>query len=225
MEQNIRCRSKFDTMFTKALLPDTFRALQLAGKVTDLSIAYLAGGSGLALHLGHRISEDLDFFTDRKFDEKILEAKLNQMESFSLKNSSWQTIMGSVGKTAFSLFYYPYSLLEKTIGIEGVNLASMEDIVAMKMEAIRGRGTRKDYTDIYFLAREFSWEKMFELYEKKYGELGDKLYEIIRILGYLDDAEVNSVMPEMLIKTDWDDIKKFFTRESGVLGKKYLLEI
>jgi len=212
-------------MFTQALLPDTFRALQLAGSVKELSNSYLAGETALALHLGHRISVDLDFFTDNKFDEKEIEFKLNQLDGFESKSSAWQTIMGKIGKTTFSLFYYQYPLLEKTVEVEGVNLASMEDIVAMKIEAIRGRGTRKDYTDLYFLAQKYSWEKIFELFEEKYGVLGDKLYEIIRTLGYLDDAENNTQMPKMLIKTDWEEIKRFFVKESNMLGKKYILTL
>lgn len=69
-------------MFTKTLLPNTLRALKLASKLTIIKKSYLAGGTALALHLGHRLSEDLDFFTGEDFNEKIMLSNLKKMPEF-----------------------------------------------------------------------------------------------------------------------------------------------
>lgn len=209
-------------MFTKALLPDTLRAIKLASKVQTLKKAYLAGGTALALHLGHRISVDLDFFTQDKFDEKVLSLELSKFPEFKEEGKSWKTIWGWFGKTKFSIFYYKYPLIEKASKFEGVQIASKKDIAAMKIHSLEDRGTRRDFIDIYILAKEFKLEEMFSFYDKKYAVLDDHLYSIIRSLSYFEDAEKEELMPNMLISVDWGEIKKFFEKEAVRLAKKYL---
>ena len=88
-------------MYAKALLPDTLRAIQLATTIATLKRAYLAGGTALALQLGHRLSEDLDFFTQEEFDENILSTSLIKIHSFKEDRRDWRTILGFIGKTKF----------------------------------------------------------------------------------------------------------------------------
>jgi len=77
-------------MFTKALLPDTFRALQLVSKISAFQKAYLAGGTALALLIGHRISVDLDFFTEKEFDENRTANSLSNIKEFKELRKDWQ---------------------------------------------------------------------------------------------------------------------------------------
>ena len=98
-------------MFTKTLLPDTVRAIKLISDIPTIKRAYLAGGTALALHLGHRISVDLDFFTQDKLDENVLAADLSRLPDFIEEGKAWKTVWGKIGKTKFSLFYYKYPLL------------------------------------------------------------------------------------------------------------------
>ena len=79
-------------MFNQAILPDTFRAIQLVSKIPFMRNAYLAGGTALALQLGHRISVDLDFLTLKEFDEDALSTQLLQFKDFEQKNKAWRTI-------------------------------------------------------------------------------------------------------------------------------------
>ena len=142
-------------MFTNALLPDTFRAIKLVSKISDVASAYLAGGTALALHMGHRISVDLDFFTRKKFSETVLSLRLKKSPEFKEEGKSWRTIWGRIGETKFSFFFYEYPLLDEVVTFEGIKVAGKKDLAAMKIHAIEDRGTRRDFVDVFF------WHKSF----------------------------------------------------------------
>lgn len=208
-------------MFTKTLLPNTLRALKLASKIDLIKKSYLAGGTALALHLGHRISVDLDFFTQQEFDEKILSQDLKKLPEFKEDGTAWRTVWGSIGDTKFSLFYYQYPLIKKTIPFEGIQILSKEDIAAMKIHALEDRGVKRDFVDLYFLAKEFSLEQILKFYDQKYGVLKEHLYIILRSLNYFTDAEMDE-MPKMLIPVSWEEVKKFFTLKTKRLTEELL---
>ncbi len=208
-------------MFTKTLLPDTIRALKLAANISIVKGSYLAGGTALALQIGHRISVDLDFFTQRVFDEKTLSGELSQLPEYTEKGTAWRTVWGNLANTKFSLFYYQYPLIKKTILFEGIQMLSKEDIAAMKIHAIEDRGTKRDFVDLYFLTKEFTLEQMLKFYDQKYKTLEDHLYIIIRSLNYFIDAELDD-MPEMLLPVSWEEIRKFFQNQAIKLAKNRL---
>lgn len=210
-------------MFTKTLLPDTVRAIELISDIPIVKKSYLAGGTALALHLGHRISVDLDFFTQEELDEKVLLANLEQLPEFKKDGVAWRTVWGNVNNTKFSLFYYKYTMLDKTDEFMGLNLASLKDIAAMKIVAIGDRGTRRDFIDLYFLSKTFSIDEMLEFYDKKYGDLDEKAYHLIRSLDYFTDADIDTQIPDMLVDVSWSEVKKFFHQQSIRLSKKYNL--
>ena len=208
-------------MFAQTLLPDTFRAVKLIAGLPDIKKAYLAGGTALALRVGHRISVDLDFFTTEDFDETVLAEKLKQTPEFKLGKTDWKTVIGVIGETKFSIFFYKYPIVEVFEEFEGIKIAGLQDLAAMKIHAVEDRGSKRDFVDVYFLAKKFSLEEMFDFYNQKYGVLDSHKYSIIKALGYFDAAETQE-MPNMLIKTDWEEVKEFFDRETMRLGKKAL---
>ena len=208
-------------MFTKALLPNTIRAFKLVSKISIVKKSYLAGGTALALHLGHRLSVDLDFFTQQEFDEKTLSGELNQLPEYKEEGNAWRTVWGKIAETRFSLFYYQYPLIKKTITFEGIQILKKEDIAAMKIHALEDRGAKRDFVDLYFLAKEFSLEQMLKFYDQKYGVLKDHLYIILRSLDYFQEAEIDK-MPEMLIPVSWEEVKKFFQDQAVKLAKSKL---
>jgi hypothetical protein len=209
-------------MFTKTLLPDTFRAIQLVSGVPEIKKAYLAGGTAIALQLGHRISVDLDFFTSQEFNETELSAKLTTLPEFVQDGTTKGTVWGEIGQTRFSMFYYKYPLLKQTVVFEGIQLASLADIAAMKIHAIEDRGTRRDFVDVYFLSKKYSLEEMLDFYQKKYAVLEDHLYSILRSLDYFEDAEQEQQMPQMLVNVGWEEVKKYFRKETRRLVEKKL---
>lgn len=208
-------------MFTKTLLPDTLRAFKLTAKIEAVENSYLAGGTALALHLGHRISVDLDFFTMEEFDEKVALQNLSNLPEFKEDGTAWRTVWGTIGETKFSLFYYKYPLIKKTVLFEGIKILSKEDIAAMKIHALEDRGTKRDFVDLYFLAKEFSLEQMLKFYDQKYGVLKEHLYIILRSFNYFASAEADK-MPKMLIPVSWEEIKEFFTLQTRKLTEKLL---
>ncbi len=207
-------------MFTKTLLPDTFRAIKLAGTIPTIQRAYLAGGTSLALQLGHRMSVDLDFFTQEVFNENLVATELSQLSSFAEDQRAWASVLGKIGQTKFSIFHYKYKLISPLLSFENIKLAGKKDIAAMKIHAISDRGVKRDFVDVFMLAKEFTLDQMLDFYDEKYGSLDEKLYILIKGLSYFADADDD--MPKMLISLEWEKIKKFFTRETERLSKKYL---
>ena len=209
-------------MFTKTLLPDTFRAIKLVSDITEIKQAYLAGGTALALQIGHRISVDLDFFTQHKFNELELSTKLTSLPKFVQNGTTQWTVWGKIDQTKLSIFYYKYPMLEQTVSFENLQLASLADIAAMKINAIESRGTRRDFVDIYFLSKKYTLEEMLSFYQKKYSVLEDHLYSILRSLDYFEDAEQEKQMPQMITNVNWEEIKEYFRNETHRLTERKL---
>lgn len=91
----------------------------------------------------------------------------------------------------------------------------------MKLAAITGRGTKKDYIDLYFLAKKYTFEDMFSFYEMKFQMLNANLITILKSMSYFYDAD-ESEMPIMIDKVSWSTVKDFFTGEVKRLSKIYL---
>lgn len=210
-------------MFTNTLSKNAQNALAVLGKNVCLpEKTYLAGGSALALHFGHRISVDFDFFTPFHFQSKIIANKLKTLGSFSVDLSNKDTLLGTFEKVRFSLFLYNYPLLFPPIQFKGIDIADPKEIAAMKIAAITDRGTKKDFIDLFFIIQKgITLEKVFNFYDKKYKVLINNMYTIITSLSYFEDAK-SSEMPVMLEKISWPEIETFFIAESVKLAKKYL---
>jgi predicted nucleotidyltransferase component of viral defense system len=165
----------------------------------------LVGGTALALQLGHRNSIDLDFFGHLDVDHEIL-AKELEIAGFEL-----QSMQGGKNIHQFSIngvkvdfVNYPYKWLKDTIITDGVRMAGLQDISAMKLSAITNRGTKKDFVDIYFLLQRFTLKELLDFYTEKY--VNSSVFMVLRSLCYFDDAE-EQPMPKMFISTEWADIK------------------
>lgn len=203
-------------MFEEVLAKNAKNSLALLGKTGVLKNAYLAGGTALALRIGHRVSYDFDFFTQKKFDEKIVVRTLEKLPvKFKLLRIAENTILGSVDKTKFSLFFYDYMLLEKQQLFLGINIAGLKDIAAMKLVAVSDRGTKRDFIDLYFLIgveKMFSLEDIFDFYEKKFKLIKQNRIHLLKSLIYFNDAEEDP-MSEMLKAVSWRKVKLFFETE------------
>lgn len=211
-------------MFTTALSHDAQNALAVLGKAQILPPdTYLAGGSALALHYGHRVSIDFDFFTPSHFVGKDIIQELDKVGVFKLQQTTERnTLLGLFNKVKFSLFLYEYPLILKPTLFSHVLISSPEDIAAMKLAAVMDRGTKKDFIDFYFLSKNnISIDKAFEYYQQKYKALTNNVYSLVKALSYFDDAE-EMEMPDMLIKVTWEEIKDFFRKEVVTLAEKYL---
>lgn len=203
-------------MFEEILSKNAKNALALLGESGILEESYLAGGTALALQIGHRLSYDFDFFTDKVFNEKIVIQKLFKIaRDFKLERESEGTILASINGVRFSLFFYIYPLLFETKKFLNINIAEIKDIAPMKIAAISDRGAKRDFIDLYFILKIkniLSLKDVLELYDKKFKKLDQNKLHIIKSLIYFEDAEQEE-MSKMLKTVSWKNVKKFFKDE------------
>jgi hypothetical protein len=185
------------------------KVLKLLGPFTHQRGFYLAGGTALAIHLGHRRSRDFDWFTTEPIPDAMSLATSIRGEGIPLevRQVAGGTLNGSVSKIPVSFFEYQYPLLRKEILWPefGCRLASLSDIAGMKLSAIAQRGQKKDFVDLYALGtKSFSLQQMLSLYQKKFSlkDIGHVLFA----LSYFDDAEKER-MPVMVWETQWNTVK------------------
>ena len=169
--------------------------------------AYLAGGSALALHLGHRRSVDLDWFTKSTVDPTVL---LKDITSLGLPVEITQnaegTFLGRVGSVQYSVFRYRYELVGHPVEFKGCVLASLTDIAAMKMTAIVQRATKRDYVDLHAIlvqARRPLGEVLATM-DRKFPGVDRTI--ALRAMTYFKDVD-RQAMPDMLAKTTWEEVK------------------
>lgn len=211
-------------MFAAVLSQTAQNALAILGKSGLLSQAYLAGGSALALHLGHRRSEDFDFFSLQEFSPDKLREALSGLGTFETTFAKGITLLGVFEGIKFSYFQYEYPLLSPLVSYSGVSIAHPRDIAAMKLAAIMDRGKKRDFVDLFMISHQgLSFDKVFQLYDQKFHALESNAFSLLRAMNYFDEADTTD-MPEMLTPLTWDEVKKFFQNESMRLAKKYLEE-
>ena len=175
---------------------------------------YLAGGTALALQLGHRDSIDFDFFTEEDINTKILFDKIKEVfEGRSVKKIQEEKNTLTVvvdDNVKISFFTYKYPLLDELIIEDNFRLASVRDIACMKLSAIVSRSTMKDYVDLYFILQTTTLANLLEGVIKKFPELDINL--VLKSLVYFDDI----ITEEIVFKNDqmvtMEELKKFFIR-------------
>src|ERR1700688_4122231 len=148
-----------------------------------LTSFYLAGGTGLALRLGHRRSIDLDFFLGEDFKEDPVLQKLQHLEGFALVAKEPGTIYANIRKTKVSFIAYAYPILFPFQTFLGVNVADSRDIGCMKIGAIASRGTKRDFVDLYLLAQEYSLKQLLEWFTKKFSQTNYSMPHILKSLS------------------------------------------
>ena len=169
---------------------------------------YIAGGTALALQFGHRISIDLDFFNKDTFSISLLVEQLNTLGNLKIEDQSENTFNGSLDGVKISFFYYPYPLLFPTKEYNGVFLADERDIGAMKVQAISGRGNKKDFVDLFVLLKKYSTQELFNFFYKKYEKFNYNQLHILKSLSYFYDADTNPE-PAYIHPISWIEVKKF----------------
>lgn len=209
-------------MFVETLNEETRKVLEALGRRRWMPAFYLAGGTGAALQLGHRISVDLDFFTSEPLDTRQLLQRVRRVGTFDLQTESQGTLIGTLQGARVSFFNYVYPLLEPTSSLYGVRIASLVDVGLMKLTAASQRGSRKDFVDLFFICRQVKpLSELLALLPKKYRGVNYSLPHLLRSLVYFDDAEVEP-MPQMLKSVRWAQVKRVFEKEVAAIAKNTL---
>jgi len=195
---------------TQTVKPELLELLNQIMKISLFDNFILVGGTALALQIGHRNSIDIDLFGDSEIDVESFTSKLNEFGTFEIFKRSKNILITSINGVKTDFVNYKYPLLKEYKTIQDVRLASKEDIAAMKLNAISGRGSKKDFIDLYFLLEEFTLDEMIEFYLEKYFD-GSR-FMVIKSLTYFVDAD-NQQTPDIYSKFNWETCKQKIIEE------------
>lgn len=185
------------------------RELLLALMATpELASFRLVGGTALALHLGHRKSVDIDLFSCDHFSAEGVGESLAGSFALSQVTTRENTLLGHIDGIKVDLIAHRYPWISPPVEHDGVRLASLEDIAAMKLNAIANRGSKKDFWDVAALLGRFSCDELQTIYQRRYPHMD--LWQATRSLLYFDDAE-GEPDPISLTGTTWADVKSSIT--------------
>lgn len=195
--------------FTKSRIADEF---------------YLAGGTALALQLGHRLSIDLDFFSPTQNDVPALSGALQDAlkdSSPKLADSSWGNLVFLAGDVRVGFYGYGYKLVKPLLKIEGFSLASVQDIALMKMDALLARASRKDFHDLYAICQRMELRELLNLAPEKYPDARDFEAQVVKHMTYFDRAEQETSVP-LIEQVEWKTVKAWFRKQAKDLAEGWL---
>ena len=210
-------------LYWQAITSQVKNVLSLIAQQAFAGRFYLGGGTGLALQLGHRRSLDLDFFSET--DQLLANSRREIVTELAPEEGVVQaqldgTLILQVKRVGVSFFSDGYPLVKPTLPAASIALASLEDIGLMKVDAIMGHSTNKDFLDLYFACQVASLGDLLELGQIKYAFLRDFGVQALKALTGFRDAEADE-MPEMLKPVDCNEVKRYFIAEAKALGRNW----
>jgi len=201
-------------MHDECLSHHGWRVAQKVAPIAKKHTAVLAGGTALALHIGHRKSVDLDFFTLNSFSVDEVVFDLSRLGlSLKVLDKGERYVVASIDGVKFSLFTYPYPFVSDVIEHRGLSVAGIVDIASMKIVAISQRGTKRDFIDLYCILQQVPMSVITLNMSKRYGEEGINAIHIGKSLVYFADAD-SDYEPDYLEgqKISWDKVKIYFRK-------------
>ena len=200
-------------MHPKVLSKNAWEVVRSLTKSGILEGWMLAGGTGLALQFGHRYSEDLDLFRPGDFDTEAMLNELARIGKVEVQQRASGTLHSVVQGVRLSFLEAQAEFLFPGASYRGMTVADPLDIAVMKVIAVSGRGSRKDFVDLYFLIRQgVSLESIFRLSRRRFKEIDYNEYHLLKSLVYFDDAETEP-MPDMIRNVTWEEIKDAIIQE------------
>lgn len=201
------------------VLPDGWgRAAADLSARSALSGFYLAGGTGLALWLGHRRSVDLDLFSEAAFESGGVRDRLRNLAGLRNVETAPGTVHLELHDVKVSFLHYPYPLLFPLRPFDALSVADPRDIACMKLDAVANRGSRRDFIDLYLVTQSYGLREVFKWFGEKYAAVPYNRTHLFKSLTYFRDAE-EQPMPDMLIPLAWDEVRNFFRTETPRLMK------
>lgn len=185
---------------------------------------YLAGGTALSLQLGHRLSVDLDFFSQTQNDIPALIEPLRQaLKDFSpiMADHSWGNLVFLADNVRVGFYGYGYNLVKPLLKTDGLVLANVEDIGLMKLDALLSRASRKDFHDLYELCKQIPMRDLLNLAPQKFPDVRDFEAQVTRHLAYFDRAEQESPVP-LIAQVEWETVKDWFRQQARDIGNSWL---
>lgn len=183
----------------------TLELLRHLSVVPEFSAMRLVGGTSLALQYGHRTSVDLDFFGT--FDsEHSFSSILRSCGRLSIVKETSKIKVYLLDGIKVDFVHYDYPWLAPPLQVDGLVLATPPDIAAMKVNAIEGRGSKKDFIDLYYLLQRYTLAEILDFYKQKYPE--HSVFRALMSMSYFDDADMQPT-PRMFTDVLWDEMKEY----------------
>ena len=183
----------------------TLELLRHLSVVPEFSAMRLVGGTSLALQYGHRTSVDLDFFGT--FDSELsFSSILRRYGQLTIVKDSSKIKVYLLDGIKVDFVHYDYPWLESPLQVDGLVLATPPDIAAMKVNAIEGRGSKKDFIDLYYLLQRYTLAEILDFYKQKYPE--HSVFRALMSMSYFDDADMQPT-PRMFTNVSWDEMKEY----------------
>jgi predicted nucleotidyltransferase component of viral defense system len=176
----------------------------------------LVGGTALALQIGHRKSIDLDMFTISDIDTDILLEKLKEDYSVVEKIKTKGALIIEIEGVKVDFIRFKYRFNYPVVYSDGIRLANIDDIAPMKLDAITGRGSKKDFFDLYYLLEQYSLDQMLQFFSAMYPH--STLFHVIKSLAWFADADPQSPPKVLDKKVTWGKVKERI--EKAVAGLK-----
>ena len=190
-------------LYKSTVKPELLRLLDQVMQMEAFANLRLVGGTALALQIGHRESVDIDLFGKIEFEEQERNIEFVGKIEFLKKSRNINVL--SVDNIKLDIVNYRYPWISPLVEEDNYRLASLKDIGAMKLNAISGRGTKKDFIDLFYLLKRYTITELFEFYNQKFDD--GNLFLVKKSLTYFDDAD-HDPMPIMNENIRWEDIKK-----------------
>lgn len=184
---------------------------------------YLAGGTALALQLGHRKSFDLDFFSQSEDIPSIRTSLMKALKPFNplLADAAWGNLVFLARDLRVGFYGYGYSMVNDYVIAEGTRLASIEDIGLMKLDALLGRASRKDFHDLFAVCQSIPLRALMDYAPQKYPLMRDFESMVVRRLAYFERAEQEEPVP-LLKSVSWETVKQYFREQAISFGKRWI---
>ncbi len=196
--------------------PGTLGLLNKIMAVPELADFNLAGGTALALQIGHRVSVDLDLFGVRPFEKDEILELVGGLGGCRPIHQTKNILILNIEGVKVDFVHYKYPLIREVKVEAGIRLIDLPDIGAMKLGAITGRGRKRDFVDLYFLLQYYTLEGLFAFYNQKYPDGAEFL--VARSLSYFDDADGDEDL-QLFKNADWTTVKKTIAQEVKNLFK------
>ena len=198
-------------LHTKTVEPFTLELLKDLMSKDYLKHFFLVGGTALSLQIGHRVSVDLDLFTDKDYSTDELIPLLLKEYSVSPILQHPQTLICEINGVKVDFIRFRYKIIRPLFVEKGIRMLSVDDIAPMKLDAITGRGRKKDFYDLYFLLKRYSIEQLFSLYLEKYPH--QTTFHVARSMSYFVDAEADADPIVFQKNLTWQLVKDGIVKE------------
>lgn len=195
---------------TQTVVPELLELLKKIMEEPLFKNFNLVGGTALSLQIGHRNSIDIALFGEQEIDQNGFIETLKNFGDVLIKTSSKNILITEINTIKVDFVNYNYKLLDKSFEIEQIRMLSDKDIAAMKLNAIAGRGSKKDFIDLFFLLKKYSLKEMITFYNQKYTDGSE--FMVQKSLTYFDDAD-EQLSPKMFYDFNWEDCKQKIVEE------------